>query len=320
MPDPIILIGYFGFENLGDDLLLHTFLKRFKSFSDRFQIAVHKKYKINIKQFNRWNFIKFLFILFFQKPILVYPGGEIFQTKTSYRSLLYYISFIILARLFHRKYILAFQGQTKNSLAQKLFKKAAHLSIRDSIILPDAVFSLPLDNIPDIVTSGFIFCLKEMSSFNFQILKSVIVDLMTIYPDKPFYFLPMHRKEDKSVNKQMIKSLNSSQTIFYDWQSDYKKALGLFKKANFIFSMRYHASVLATLFQHPFVSFSQTSKITQFHKIWSPDNFIEKTDTLDFFEIKSKIQEAFRLPPVNISIFKELNEKEFQKIETILKG
>ena len=320
MPKPIILIGYFGFENLGDDLLLHTFLKRFKSFSDRFQIAVHKKYKIKIKQFNRWNFIKFLFILFFQKPILIYPGGEIFQTKTSFRSLLYYISFIILARLFHRKYILAFQGQTKNSLAQKLFNKATHLSIRDSISLPDSVFSIPLENIPDSTTSSFLFCLKKMSSFNFQILKSVIVDLMTVYPDKPFYFFPMHRKEDKSVNKQMAKSINSSQAIFYDWQSDYKKALGVFKKANFIFSMRYHTSVLASLFQHPFVSFSQNSKIKQFHKIWSPDNFIENTGALDFFELKSKIQQAFRLPPVNISIFKELNEKEFQKIETILKG
>ena len=143
----VCLTGYFGFGNTGDELLRETYthklLEELKDYS--VSVLVGRKKLISCGSeadlVSRQDFTAVIEELIKCEAIVV-PGGGVFQSVTSCRSLIYYLSIVWFARLFGTKVILPaqglgpwskggfFSGLVHRFLAKEL-QKAEYLTVRD---------------------------------------------------------------------------------------------------------------------------------------------------------------------------------------------
>jgi len=149
----IIVSGYLGFSNFGDEAILHVLIndllkvgyKRENitviSNNPEMTIAEH-----NIKTISRWNLFAFINALITHSE-LVFIGG-LFQDKTSFRSLFYYAAQMIVAALFQRE--IAFfavgvgplQGKMSKFLFDFATKYVHFITVRDQV----SSSLIPFDN------------------------------------------------------------------------------------------------------------------------------------------------------------------------------
>lgn len=101
----ILIAGYYGFGNLGDELILTSLLERLRDrysnghitvlSADHRQTSRHHK----VEAMSRWNPLA-LVIAFWRADLFVLGGGGLLQDATSSRSMAYYVGLLTLARGF----------------------------------------------------------------------------------------------------------------------------------------------------------------------------------------------------------------------------
>ena len=113
-----VLLGYYGFGNMGDDALLMSVIKNLRSKIPYLRIAVMsydvKKMKANLNHlsvfvFNRFNVLSTLKV-FRNSKYLIFGGGTLLQDNTSTKSLLYYLYMVRLAKRYGLDVILYANG------------------------------------------------------------------------------------------------------------------------------------------------------------------------------------------------------------------
>lgn len=121
----VIVSGYLGFNNFGDEallcILINDLLKAGFRREDITVISNNPELTTkshNVKAINRWNIISLIGALI-NHSFLIFIGG-LFQDKTSFRSLLYYIFQIIMAALFQLE--IAFYAVGIGPLEKKISK------------------------------------------------------------------------------------------------------------------------------------------------------------------------------------------------------
>lgn len=137
-----VLVGYYGFNNIGDDALLSSIcgnLKRFKP--DINILALSKnpnetKSVNNINAINRFNMIKVIKAMKNTK-LFAYGGGTLIQDSTSTRSLLYYLTLMYLAKKMNLKTMLYANGiepinkNINKKLTSKILNSVDIISLRE---------------------------------------------------------------------------------------------------------------------------------------------------------------------------------------------
>ncbi|MCX8131269.1 MAG: polysaccharide pyruvyl transferase CsaB [Clostridia bacterium] len=99
----VILSGYYGFKNSGDDAILMAIINNLKTYKDDVKIVVLSKSPVetgkhnNVDSINRLNLYKALSIMKRSK-LFINGGGNLMQDGTSTRSLLYYLGVTWLAK------------------------------------------------------------------------------------------------------------------------------------------------------------------------------------------------------------------------------
>ena len=132
MAKKILLAGYYGFGNLGDDILLETYLARLRP---RFDVSV----LLPGQPVDRWS-PRAVVRAVANTDILLFGGGGIFQDKTGSLGLAYYLSLILLARLFGKRVVLLGQGIGPLSpfglpLTRAVLRLAEKITVRDAASL-----------------------------------------------------------------------------------------------------------------------------------------------------------------------------------------
>lgn len=117
-PTRVVLSGYYGFNNLGDELILRTLLGALQAGSCRptvlslqpeATLALHTTSCPSLKAVNRWQ-LRHLFQALWQNDSLLSGGGGLFQDSTGLGSAIYYGGLILAAKLLGKKVCLVFQG------------------------------------------------------------------------------------------------------------------------------------------------------------------------------------------------------------------
>ncbi len=139
----VLISGYYGFDNLGDEAILEQLLSEVKAAgisSDHIVVLSNNPSKTRtqfaVQTVNRWK-LKEIIALLPRTKLFISGGGGLFQDTDSLKSIVYYGGLITLARLFGSKILIYAQGlgPLKRSISRNLTKQflqlADNISVRD---------------------------------------------------------------------------------------------------------------------------------------------------------------------------------------------
>ncbi len=287
----ILIAGYFGMGNLGDELILDITLKNLKNrLAERCKISVlsgdpaSTSKNFNVSAVNRKNPFSILKTLI-SSDVLIVGGGGLFQDKTSTLSLYYYLSLLLFGKILRKKVVVYAVGVDKlkrmNSYITKIILNMADsISVRDAasydfltggkmgkkvILSADAV----LTHKPAVASSDrkkktvFAFVLNGFNSISPDFWAR-IADNCVVRFNVAIKFIVFDKRKD-SIYTEGVKKLMRNPSDIVMWQNT-SDALGEFEKIGMVISMRLHGMILASIFGIPVCGISDSAKAELFLK------------------------------------------------------
>lgn len=138
----VVMSGYYGFSNTGDDAILESICQGVRAVSDEVELTVlSKDPELTRKQFGlnavpRFNIPRVISALK-KSDLLLSGGGSLLQDTTSTRSLVYYLSVMNLAHMLGKPVMLYANGigpvrkAANRSRVRKAVERAAAVTLRD---------------------------------------------------------------------------------------------------------------------------------------------------------------------------------------------
>ena len=285
----VLLCGYYGEHNLGDDALLATLLALLPP-SCRAVVTAQDQHQVR-EQFGvatcpRGQPVRVLLALV-RARVLVLGGGSLLQDNTSRRSLFYYAGLILAARLMGRPVLLWGHGLgplnacSSRLLARLSLHLAQGITWRDEqsaamaaawgIHAPvgrDPVWSLPQRHnihITDGPTAGAIcLCWRPTPLLNadgwHQLENQVIADAERY--GSPVYLVPFHARQDTSLLRSCAVRFQAAGLVCRFWRPPtpwhFMKGLA---PVRLVVAMRLHGVILAAMADRPLLALSYDPKV-----------------------------------------------------------
>ena len=292
----VLLCGYYGEHNLGDDALLATLLAQLPppcrpvvTAGDERQVGE----QFGVATCPRSKPIRLLLALLCARA-LVLGGGSLLQDSTSRRSLLYYVALILAARLLGRPVLLWGQGlgplnaRTSRLLARLSLRLAQGVTWRDDssvamaaawgIHAPvgrDPVWSLPpprrngnstaaIDSIDGPAAGAICLCWRPTPLLNAagwrQLENQVVADAMG--RRVPVCLVPFHTRQDAALLERCATRFQAAGLTCRMWRPrtpwHFMEALAT---VGLVVAMRLHGVILAAMADRPLLALSYDPKV-----------------------------------------------------------
>jgi len=292
----ILLGGYYGFGNLGDELILSVIVKelrqRFPNADLKILSADPAETELNhlVPAVNRWNPLS-VFLSILRSDFFFLGGGGLFQDTTSGRSLMYYLLLILAGSLAGKKVILLSVGieSVQNNFLRKLTRvilslPGVSISVRDEaskMILEE----MGLTKKPIEVKADPVFAYEYSKPAPHEQDKPAKVLFIPRFP-QPEEGLAIFEKIEEKLQRMNISSFftlfqpvvemrfwKNSMAAFF---SEDKLILGqtIADQANliwdfdYVISSRLHGLILAAKAGKPFLGVGNKNKIGRFCEKW----------------------------------------------------
>lgn len=336
----IVIFGYFGFDNFGDEWLLENLKKLIKLNSKKI-IKIFVLYNVtkeiildnDVVYIPRWNILH-VFKTVYSVDTVISCGG-LFQDETSVLSFLYYLSIIIIAKLFGKKIILL--------STEFVIKKVPKIAIRLITYLADYIlvrnnedhrFLHTIVNrekkerimfCPDICLydcgnyTNIDFPQKKICQqirvigliLKHDINKKHLYKQMclTLRNNYRLVFIPLHLRQDYKLCLELADLVNCCEVRIWDKVENYRQ---LFYDIDLIITSRLHGIVISMVLGIPFICVSEEEKITRFVE----NMYFVKNLSLSEWENRGyKIENTFIYPEIeNLSSYVSLIIKRFKML------
>jgi polysaccharide pyruvyl transferase CsaB len=282
----VFLIGYYGYNNYGDELLLSSITEWFSTqgFFDVKVLSYNASETERVYRVKGVSRSKGLGLIrhIATTDVVIVGGGSILQDTTSSKSLYYYMGILGLAKLFGKSvYLLGngfgpvtkninkqlltllvprFDGViTRDAQAYEAFRKFKPKRIHSGV---DCVFlkdvqrdTSSLENSPYVAIS----LRPWRDDKNTLDRASVIVDTLKNLGYRSV-LVPMKEPDDRLLGDKLIALRPDVQQI-----ANNEEALeACFRHAHFTIGMRLHALIITALYAKPFIALSYDPKVTAF--------------------------------------------------------
>ncbi|MBQ2890103.1 MAG: polysaccharide pyruvyl transferase CsaB [Clostridia bacterium] len=280
----IVVSGYYGFKNSGDDASLKAIVDGLKALSPKIRITVLSKNPAETRRLygvdsvNRLNIFKIIKTMR-NSLLLISGGGSLIQDVTSEKSLVYYLFIIRLAQFLNLKTMLYGNGigpvLNEKSYPQiaKILNKVDRITLRDPKSL-DTLLEIGVKNENTLVTADAVFSLSEknfswpwdrlsvmglekgqkyfcVSVRSWNDLADGFEETMAktcdyIYKKYGYVpiFVPMQQSQDAEIC-QRIKDKTSCPSFVLGKSSSLKDVLGIVNGSEFVLGMRLHILIYA---------------------------------------------------------------------------
>lgn len=273
MKKRIVLSGYFGFKNFGDEAILSVLVNKLKHYRHTVSIITSDPEYTNslyrhikcVKTFDFYNII----LLIFKSDVLISGGGSLLQDVTSIKSLIYYLLIIFTALFLRKKVIIFAQGVGPiNSAMGKLFTKlllkhCSYVSVRDkksqellddwnisSDLLCDPIFVTDISLKEKVKTVAV--QLRNCNGINKDFLDRLADTVCKNFKD---YDIELYSFQD-SIDKEIclnfeknIKMLNPDiNVVLYSGLTN-NEIIEKISQVEYLISMRFHAIIIGLLSQ-----------------------------------------------------------------------
>ena len=285
----IVLSGYYGFDNYGDELILRTLIETLKSRGIAPIVLSGNPSKTSqtygVNAISRTNPLQILSALLSSKG-LISGGGGLFQDSTSLKSPIYYGTIILLAKLCGKS--VAFFGQgigpLKNSLASCLTSRAISWSqlivVRDKASLEwirehtaktpesmaDTVWGLKSSSENSTAKSASIaVSLRPHPSLTSQFIEELASQLETLSKSTqmPITLLNCQHHEDAEPLERLALQLKTKGVTNVTIASNIDDINASIHAASMCIAMRFHVLVMALKSQTPVYALAYDPKVTQ---------------------------------------------------------
>jgi polysaccharide pyruvyl transferase CsaB len=287
MGQHVLLCGYYGEHNLGDDALLEVLLEQLPpgwtplvTARDRQEV----EHRLKVATTDRTSLGGVLAALG-RCRALVLGGGSLLQDTTSFQSLLYYSALIVAARLRGRPVILWGQGlgplrrQRSRLLVRALLPLATAISWRDpasaalaaSWGICSATGSDPVWALPAGVWRGpggpIVLCWRPVHQLAGEAWRPYLqaLEQLAEASDREVLWLPFHREQDRGLlsllaGEGLLPATLQARSREVMVQ-DPAGAMEWFRSAGLVVAMRLHGLILAALAGSPCAALSYDPKV-----------------------------------------------------------
>ena len=339
----IVISGYYGFNNAGDEAMLFSILRSLKKEYPEAGITVisgnpkNTTDSFNVKSIFRFKMVS-IFKELMKSQLLISGGGSLLQDVTSSKSILYYLSIILIGILCKCKVFLYAQGigPVKNRFTKfflkwcllhvdgitvrdlESYKFLKNLGIKKKLFLTaDAVLSLEpvlLDRGSAILSAKKVdlkvkkigICVRNWNNSDNWIKQFNI--LLKKLKDYQIIFIPMQYPEDFNIGHK-IDNLDCKNIFHLDRNYTSEELMSIIGNMDLLIGVRLHALIFATIMKVPVIGISYDPKIDNFLKSIK-ENSIIKLSNFNAEEIYSKIIKKLRNKnDYNIEILNSLNQK-----------
>ena len=302
MSDKIVISGYYGFSNAGDEAMLSSLIASLKRTSPQGEITVisgnpartkrnHGVYAVH--RFNPYAVIRAIK----HCTMVISGGGSLLQNVTSSRSLYYYLAIMEIALYFHKPLMLYGQGigpingEAARRAVASTVSRATSITVRDEEskhtltelgvnaedieVTADAVLSVP---VPDtragerILASYGVQKGEKIIALAFRDWegdkdwKRSLAEGADILADKygcRVVFIPMQYAADVYTAESIAKIMHSSPVVLTD-EYRTEEFMSLIACANLVIANRLHALIFAAVTGVPVTAVSYDPKIDGF--------------------------------------------------------
>ena len=323
----ILVSGYYGFRNSGDDALLNAIIESICEYKESPNFVVlsadaKETMRTNrVKAINRFNIFKIIKHMK-KAEMLIFGGGTLIQDGTSSKSLWYYLMIIALAKRYNCKVMLYSNGvgplnkEMNKKFAAKVLNNVDLITLRDGASY-ETLREINVTN-PNIkVTADPVFDLEcADKEYGRQILSSlgIVTDkkLLGVSVRKwsgnardfeksvamacdyaaekyGFYpvFIPMQHEKDMAISKNIMKLMKNSATVL---EKNYcvEDIMSLFACMDLCMGMRLHSLIYAASAAIPVIGISYDPKILSFME-YTHQKFCTDAGTLSADNLKKLI-------------------------------
>lgn len=340
----IILCGYYGFDNSGDDALLKSVIDTIRKYKKDIKFLVLSKKpketaaEHNVDSINRSNFVKISSAMR-EASLFVYGGGSLIQDITSTRSLVYYTWLLGLAKSKGLKTMLYGNGigpiekSANIQRAKEALGICDYISLREpgslaelkrlgidtsnTLLTVDPALALEAKEVVDVLNiegiklNTNVYFVINCRSWKFcepsfiDKLAKVIKETSAEYGLIPIY-MPMH-PNDNLVLKEVILKANTPYILLskiYDVQT----LMGIIKETKFVLSMRLHTLVYAVGVGIPIIGIEYDPKIKSFVE-YAGQNTVLSTEDLNTTILKEHISNILKNYEQVLSNIREESKK-----------
>lgn len=299
----ILISGYYGFGNTGDEAILLSIIENLKKYIGNVQITVlsanpdetTKSYQV--RSIDSFDFIKIIKEIY-KTDLVISGGGTLLQDITSFRNVPYYLSIIYLAKRIGKKVVLYSNGigpinhRFNKYLVKWILNKVDLITVRDEsskkeleslgIIRPpihvtaDSAFALEPDlnlkKIDDIFSKKGANLQKPLIGISLRrwkddekFFKELAdgLDCIKQKYDVEMVFIPMQKKEDLKAAEKLVSYLKSK-IIVMEGDFSVKEWLDIISRMKMLIGMRLHSLIFAAITGVPMIGIIYDPKVDSF--------------------------------------------------------
>ena len=294
----ILISGYYGFDNAGDEAVLQAILYALKQeapFVKPIVLSANpektaKEYGVEAIQ--RFSF-KAVWKALMASDGLISGGGSLIQDATGIKTIPYYMGVIRLAQLLRKPVFIYSQGigpvyrKFFYPIIRTGFIHAKYVSVRDrESALELQAMKVPMDKIETVVDPVLALppitkekVRKVMEKENLS-ASPILISVRFWREDKDYLdviaevadhlvesgetvvFIPMHEPSDREASNYVISKMKQSAKIIA--QYDARTLIGIIGESKAVIGMRLHSLIFATAMGVPSIAISYDPKIDQF--------------------------------------------------------
>lgn len=289
MTTKIVISGYYGFGNFGDEAILAVLLNKLKQVDAEVVVLSSNPRRTSfdhlVNAVNSFDFYQVTGIIK-KSDVLISGGGSLLQDVTSLKSLIYYL-WIICVALWYKKTVIIFAqgiGPIRNRIAQfitaKVLKKCEYVSVRDdksqkmlewygikSDLLCDPIFSLDLSINRQIGVVGV--QLRDFVTMNNDLLINLARFIVKNFSDKKIEIFSFQDEIDLHICEKfqsILKEINPAITTELVKGLSIVEIINRISMLEYMIAMRFHAIVVALKTGVPVVAINYDTKVEKLAK------------------------------------------------------
>jgi polysaccharide pyruvyl transferase CsaB len=294
----IVLSGYYGFNNVGDEAILYSIIQALRANDPNVGITVlsndptYTEKTYGVKAVNRWKLPE-IFKALKSADGLISGGGSLLQDETGPKSIPYYTGIMKIAQVLGKPVFVYAQGMgpIHKPFNQKIVKsvlKNTQVTVRDVAskkLLEDIGLNHSIKIVPDPVMgltrkdtssrwwteqafSGPVVSVSVRdwpSSVDYKKKMAEALDLLA-KEGNTIVFVPAHGEHDDKTSKE-VAGMMSANSYVSPYDDSIEQKINIIGQSNLLVGMRLHALIFSAITVTPFVALSYDPKIDAFAEI-----------------------------------------------------